>query len=139
MRENEKIIDSLKFTVNEIKKICYNRNFTQAIEKCDTLLFDIEILNDDFATEKFSEIKYDIINLIDDLRFIIQTEKRFILFPLPDIKKEAYEIGKKYMNNFMEWVLPDYTPEKLMEILEEESYKLNEVKENLLKTDSGCE
>jgi hypothetical protein len=52
---------------------------------------------------------------------------------LPDIKKEAYEMGKKYMSNFLEWVSPEDTPEKIIGILENESFNLEEMKRILLK------
>jgi predicted hydrocarbon binding protein len=130
---NDRTKDSLIFVVSEIKKICLKRSYAEAAVKCSLLLFDIERMNN-IASKKFSEIETEIINLIDELKFIIQTEIRFVLFPLPDIKKEAYEIGKKYMKNFLEWVKPEDSPEKLIGILEDENYKLEEIKIILEKT-----
>jgi hypothetical protein len=129
---NDRTKDSLIFVVNEIKKICSKRSYAEAAVKCSLLLFDIEGMNN-IVGKKFSEIETEIINLIDELKFIIQTEIRYVLFPLPDIKKEAYEIGKNYMKNFLEWVKPEDSPEKLMGILEDEIYRLEEMKEILEK------
>ncbi len=123
------------FVLNEIKQISLNRNFENAIIKSNLLSLEIENWTDDIDLDKFESMKNNIINLIDDLRFVIKTEMRFILFPLPDIKKETYEIGKKYMPNFLEWLNLDesYTPEKIMGIIEEEIYELDEAKEDLLE------
>jgi hypothetical protein len=134
MKIDDKKIESLKFILNGIREICLKRSYTKNVEKCGLLLLEIEE-TENLTDEKYSELKNEIINLIDELKFIIQTETRFILFPLPDIKREAYEIGKKYMENFLEWINPEdnYTPEKLIGILEKESFRLDEFKEIIAK------
>jgi hypothetical protein len=127
---NDKIKDSLKFVVNEIKKISLNKNYSDVVIECNYLLFEIE-KQYDLTNKDISILKNEIINLIDKIQFIIKIEIRFVLFPLPDIKKEAYEIGKLIRMNFLEWVNSDDSPEKLMKILEDEVYRLEEVKEIL--------
>ncbi len=124
----------IEFAVKVIKEICGKRNYEEAEIKCNLLLCELEIINEVVSVEEFSELKNSIIDLIDGLKFVIQTEIRFVLFPLPDIKKEAYEIGKKYMKNFLEWIKPEdeYTPEQLMGILEEEIYRLDETRKIIL-------
>ncbi|HMN49769.1 MAG TPA: hypothetical protein PKD67_11565 [Ignavibacteriaceae bacterium] len=131
----QKIKNDFLFVLNEIKQISLNRNFENAIIKSNLLSLEIENWTNDTNADELESMKNSIINLIDDLRFVIKTEMRFILFPLPDIKKETYEIGKKYMPNFLEWLNLDesYTPEKIMGILEEEMYELDEAKEDLLE------
>lgn len=129
------IKNDFTFVLNEIKKISLNKNFENAIIKSNFLALEIENWTDDITADELESMKNSLINLIDELRFIIKTEMRFILFPLPDIKKETYEIGKKYMPNFLEWIHlnENYSPEKIMGILEEEIYELDEAKEDLLE------
>ncbi len=135
LTKNQKIKSDFIFVLNEIKQICQNRNYDDAIIRCNLLLSEMENQNGAIDQNEFELMKNNIITLIDDLRFVIKAETRFILFPLPDIKREAYEIGKKYMPNFLEWLNSDesYTPEKVIGILDEESYRLDEAKENILK------
>jgi hypothetical protein len=118
----------LEFAVNTIKGICIKRNNEEAVIRCNLIILEIQNLEAEGFQDEVQNLKPIIINLIDELKFIIQTEIRFVLFPLPDIKKEAYELGKKYMKNFLEWIKEgdDITPEKLLGILEEEIYRLEE-------------
>ena len=136
-----KKIKSLVFTINELKKISERRNYSKVTEECNSVLNEIEKLNGNLTDKIFSETEHKFFSVIDNLKFIVEIEKRFILFPLPDIKKEAYEIGKKYMENFLEWMnlertdenLIHYSPEKLMGILDDDSYRLEEMQELLEK------
>jgi len=116
------------------KKV-FERDYEEAIIKCNLWLMELESLNIKITNEEFEKLKNKTINLIDDLGFTIRAEIRYILFPLPDIKKEAYEIGKKYMKNFLEWIKQEdnYTPERLMGILEDEIYRLEEARNNLIE------
>ena len=135
LKKFQKIKYDFLFVLKEIRQISLNRIFENAIIKSNLLTLEIENWSDDITTDEIESMKNKIITLIDDLRFVIKTEMRFILFPLPDIKKETYEIGKKYMPNFLEWLNLDesYTPEKIMGILEEEIYELDEAKEDILE------
>lgn len=131
----QKIKQDFLFALKEIKKISLNKNFENAIIKSNQLSLEIESWTNNTNADKFELIKNNIINLIDELRYVIKIEMRFILFPLPDIKKETYEIGKKYMPNFLEWIqlVEDYSPEKIMGILEEQIYELDELMDYISK------
>lgn len=122
--------ETLNFVVNRINEICQKKNFADGSFMCSLILFQLKQLDCNSPEKHLSEIIDSIYNLIDDLKLLIQTEIRYVLFPLPDIKKEAYEMGKKFMKNFLEWIKPEgnYTPEKLMGILEDEAYTLEELK-----------
>jgi len=135
IRMKDQNINNISFVLNEIKKICIKRDYEEAIIKCNLWLMELESLNIKITNEEFEKLKNKTINLIDDLGFTIRAEIRYILFPLPDIKKEAYEIGKKYMKNFLEWIKQEdnYTPERLMGILEDEIYRLEEARNNLIE------
>lgn len=123
-------IDTIKFVINEVKKICQSKNFKEGLSVCNSL--DYFITNMKQGQDSSLDRVILIVNvMMDELNFLIDIEKRYILFPLPDIKKEAYEIGKRYTKNFIEWVKPDDSPEKLMEILEEEIHKLAEMRKIL--------
>ncbi|HED36881.1 MAG TPA: hypothetical protein ENI76_01340 [Ignavibacteria bacterium] len=124
---------TLEFVVDEVKKICLKKDYSDAIIKCSLMSFNIQKLDKNVSVENISNLRNEIYDLIDELNFIIQIEIRFVLFPLPDIKREAYEIGKNYMQNFLEWIKAEdnYSPEKLMKILEDESYRLEEMKDVL--------
>lgn len=123
------------FVLNEIKQIALNRNFETVVIKANMFFLEVENWTIRSTPDEMELMKNNLINLIDDLLLVIKTEMRFILFPLPDIKKETYDIGKKFMSNFLEWLhsVDNYTPEKIMSILEEEIYQLNLARENLLK------
>lgn len=131
----QKYKNDFLFVLNEIKQIALNRNFENIVIKANMCSLEVEDWTINYTSDEIESMKNNLINLIDDLLLIIKTEMRFILFPLPDIKKEAYDIGKKYMSNFLEWLqsVDNYTPEKIMNILEEEIYQLNLARENLLK------
>ncbi len=139
LTKNQKIKSDFTFILNEIKEICQKRNYDSALIRCNLLLTELNSQEDDVDLIEFESMKNNIITIIDELRFVIKTETRFILFPLPDIKREAYEIGKKYMPNFLEWLKSDenYTPEKVIGILDEEIYKLDEIKDNISKMNFG--
>ncbi|MCX8106462.1 MAG: hypothetical protein N3D80_11390 [Ignavibacterium album] len=117
-----------------IKKFAILRNHNEALIKCNILIYEIENLKNNLSADELDSLRNRIINLIDEMRYVIQAEMRFILFPLADIKKEAYEIGKSYMPNFLEWINSNdsYTPEKLVGILENQIYELEEVKTQLM-------
>lgn len=133
----QKFKSDFTFTIKQLKQMCLKRNYDAAIIKCNLLLAAIENPDLEMDQNEFELMKNNIITLIDELRFVINTEIRFILFPLPDIKKEAYEIGKKYMPNFFDWVKSDeeLTPEKLIGILDEEIFRLDEAKQNISRMD----
>lgn len=125
----------LDFIINELKKICIKRNYNEAVIKCNLFLYELSNEDEIFPYEDFKNFKNSTITLIDELRFTIKTEIRYVLFPLPDIKKDAYEIGKKYMKNFLQWIKPDsnYTVGEIMKILEDELYKLDEIEKIVFK------
>lgn len=135
LSKNQKIKSDFIFILNEIKEICQKRNYDSALIKSNLLLTELNSQDDDIDQTEFESMKNNIITIIDEVRFVIKTETRFILFPLPDIKREAYEIGKKYMPNFLEWLKNDetFTAEKIIGILDEEIYRLDEAKENISK------
>lgn len=121
--------------LKQIKEISAKRNYEDALIKCELILNTVRNLNRKNIENEIAGIKEDIVNQIDNLKIIIGIERRFVLFPLADIKKEAYEIGKKYMTNFIEWVKAkdNLTPEKLIGILEDDIYRLDEMKEIITK------
>jgi hypothetical protein len=125
--------NSLKFVVMELRKICHRKNFAEGILLSELLIYELDNIKNNNSAEHIDKIVARIYNLIDDLKFLIEIETRYVLFPLPEIKKEAFEMGKKYMNNFLQWIQPEYTPEKLMGILEDESYRLQEAKKIVLQ------
>ncbi|MFZ5947592.1 MAG: hypothetical protein ACOYU5_06440 [Stygiobacter sp.] len=77
----------------------------------------------------------DLFQMIDELKFIIQAEIRFFLFPLPNIKKETFELCKKYMDNFLKWYKPEkeIAVEDILKFLNDEIYLLEEAKNILNK------
>ncbi|MFA3783280.1 hypothetical protein ABRY23_09485 [Melioribacteraceae bacterium 4301-Me] len=147
---------TIEFIVKELKKIFEKRNHIKGIITCGLVLINLASMKDEEVESYFSELSKVIYKLIDEAKIIIQTEKRFVLFPLPDIKREAYEIGKKYMKNFLEWIwaspdsdntknnseqymdiitlrTPKYTAEELMSIIENELYSIEEISKILDK------
>lgn len=135
LNKNQKYKSDFIFILKEILQICQIRNYNAALIKSNLLLSALDKWDDYITLDEFESMKNNIITIIDELRFVIKAETRFILFPLPDIKKEAYEIGKKYMPNFLEWLNSEenLTPDKIIGILDEEIYRLDEAKENILK------
>ena len=87
LKKFQKIKYDFLFVLKEIRQISLNRIFENAIIKSNLLTLEIENWSDDITTAEIESMKNKIITLIDDLRFVIKTEMRFILFPLPDIKK----------------------------------------------------
>ncbi|HED07802.1 MAG TPA: hypothetical protein ENI57_06790 [Ignavibacteria bacterium] len=125
----------LDFIINELKNICIKRNYNDAVIKCNLFLYELSDENEISSVEDFKKFKNSTITLIDELRFTIKTEIRYVLFPIPDIKQDAFEMGKKYMKNFLQWVKPDsnYTEAEVMKILEDELYRLDEIERIVFK------
>ncbi len=121
-----------RFVLGVIGEISESRKNFEMIVRCNIIESKIEDLGS-LNEQDVSNIKTDIINIMDELRFIIDTEKRYILFPIPDIKEQAYELGEHYMKNFFDWITQEdnYSKEDILKILEDELYKMQEVKEIL--------
>ncbi len=126
-----KIKKTYEFVINIIEKISDKRENKLLLNRCKSMKLYLSSLEE----ADFGKFRSDLYNLIDELKFIIQAEIRFFLFPLPDIKQETYELGKKYMNNFLEWIKPEdnYSVEKILGILNDELQLLDEAKNELDK------
>ncbi len=122
-----------EFVIKLIEKISAKRENQLLLDRCKSMKLYLPSLEE----ADFWEFRSDLYNLIDELKFIIQAEIRFFLFPLPDIKQETYELGKKYMNNFLEWIRPEdnYSVEEILGILKDELHLLDEAKNVLDKAE----
>lgn len=129
---NRQIIKTFEFVVKLLEKISTKRENRLFISRCKSLKSHLNSLNNQ---KDLPEIRIDLYQMIDELKFIIQAEIRFFLFPLPDIKQETYELGKRYTNNFLEWFKPqdNYSVEEIMKLLNDEVYLLEEAKKILEK------
>jgi hypothetical protein len=125
----------IEFVINTLKNICSRRNYEKIIIKCDLYLNVINNFSKSLTDEEFFELKTDILNTIDDLLQIIKMEIRYFLFPFLEIKKDTYEFGKQYINNFLEWYkdYSNYPVEDIMKILNDDLYLLEESKKILIQ------
>jgi uncharacterized protein YecE (DUF72 family) len=125
---------TFEFVIKLLEKITERRETELLTERCEAMRRQIHLLN---SVDKLKEFRLALFNLIEELKFIIQAEIRFFLFPLPDIKQETYELGKKYMNNFLEWFKPEenISVEEVLKFLNEEIYLLDEARKILEKID----
>lgn len=126
----ETIIDvkqTFEFVIKVLETISEKRKNNLLTDKCISMKDSLDsiISNDDIL-----ELRSELYHQIDQLKFIIQAEIRFFLFPIPEIKQETYEVGKKYMNNFLEWFDAEekITVEEILKLLDEEIYLLEEAK-----------
>lgn len=73
--------------------------------------------------------------IADDLALLTNLEIREVLFPLPEIKRHTREFGESVSSNYFSWLSESgqYTPERLMGILEGDLQKLEIAKELLSK------
>ncbi len=128
----------LNLVINIITEVADKRKDTKAILQLSMLNFEVDLWSGESLILHLPEIKESLLNLIDEIKYTINAEERYVLFPSPDIKKETYEMGKNYMRNFFEWLKPEdnFTPEQLMKIFENELYRLDEAKEILEKLQS---
>ncbi|MHB1687155.1 MAG: hypothetical protein ACYCVH_07260 [Ignavibacteriaceae bacterium] len=131
----QKIKEKLNVVINILTGVANKRKDTDAILQLSLLNFEVELGAEDNLIKHLPEIKNRLFEIIDEIKFTINAEERYVLFPLPDIKKETYEMGKNYMKNFFEWLNPEdnFTPEQLMKIFEDELFRLDEAKELLEK------
>ena len=134
----KKIKERLNAVIKIITEVADKRKDTEAILQLSLLNCEIDLWSEESLLKHLPEIKERLLNLIDEIKYTINAEERFVLFPLPDIKKETYEMGKNYMRNFFEWLKPEdnYSPEQLMKIFEDELHRLDEAKEILEKLQS---
>ena len=130
--------DTFEFIVKLVERISLKREHKSFIEQCELLQKQIQDLN---KNEDILEFRNNLLNILDEFRFIVQAEIRFFLFPIPSIKQETYELGKKYMNNFLEWFKQDanISIEEIIKILNEELYLLEEAKKILDKMEINIE
>ncbi len=135
MENYKKIKERCNAVIKIITEVADKRKDTEAILQLSLLNFEIGFWSDESLLKNLPDIKDRLFNLIDEIKYTINAEERFVLFPLPDIKKETYEMGKNYMRNFFEWLKPEdnLTPEQLMKIFEDERYRLDEAKELIEK------
>lgn len=128
------IIKTLEFVIKLLEEISTKRENHLILVRCQSMKDYLNSLN---GTTDFWEFRTDLFILIDELSYIIHAEIRFFLFPIPSIKKETYELGKRYMNNFLEWFKPqdNYSVEEIIKILNDELYLLEEAKIILEKID----
>jgi hypothetical protein len=131
----QKTKEKLQLIMNLITKVADKRKDSEVIIQLSLLNFEIGLTYDENINKHLPEFKNSLFDIIDKIKFTINAEERYVLFPLPDIKKQTYEIGKNYMKNFFDWLKPedDYSPEQLMKIFEDELYSLKEAKELLEK------
>ena len=75
------------------------------------------------------------ISLADSLIIRTLIEIREILFPLPEIKRDARKFGNEFFSDYFQWKDPDivYSPESLMGILENDLNLLNMARDILCK------
>ena len=132
------IKDKLNVAINIITEVADKRKDTDAILQLSLINFEVGLRFEESLIKHLLEIKERLLNLIDEIKYTINAEERYVLFPLTDIKKETYEMGKNYMKNFFEWLKPEdnFTPEQLMKIFADELYRLDEAKEILEKLQS---
>ena len=137
-RSYSDIKKTFEFVIKLVETISIKRENMRSMEQCESMREKIHSLQDE---HELLEFRITLLNLIDDVKFIIQTEKRYFLFPLPDIKQEAFELGKKYMNNFLEWIKPgdNLSVEEIIKILEDELHLLEEAKKILEKIENNRE
>ncbi len=130
--------EKLNAVINLVTEVADKRKDSEALTELSLLNFEIGFWSEESLLKHLPEIKERLHNLIDEIKYTINAEERFVMFPLPDIKKETYEMGKNYMRNFFEWLKPEdnLTPEQLMKIFEDELYRLDEAKELLEKFES---
>lgn len=126
----ETIIDvkqTFEFVIKVLETISEKRKNNLLTDKCISMK---EFLDSITGKEDILELRSELYHQIDQLKFIIQAEIRFFLFPIPEIKQETYEVGKKYMNNFLEWFDAEekITVEEILKLLDEEIYLLEEAK-----------
>ncbi len=135
MENSKKIKERCSAVIKIITEVADKRKDTEAILQLSLLNFEIGFWSEESLLKHLPEIKDRLFNLIDEIKYTVNAEERFVMFPLPDIKKETYELGKNYMRNFFEWLKPEdnYTPEQLMKIFEDERYRLDEAKELIEK------
>lgn len=121
------IKQTFDFVLKTIKTISIRRENKLLIDRCESMRESLKNLS---YKSDLIEFRNELYNVIDQLRFIIQAELRFFLFPLPEIKQETVEIGKNYMDNFLQWYDVDnnLTVEEILKFLDEEAYLLSESK-----------
>ena len=127
--------DEIHFAVKILADIAQRRRDENAVAECVRLEQTMELLwsfsNDIENEEQFlralEKVRLQAYEIADEMHMVTNLEIREVLFPLPDIKKEAREFGMKFFTGYFRWLDENesYTPEKLMSILESDLRKLN--------------
>jgi|YelNatPaOPRAMG01_1025707.scaffolds.fasta_scaffold00094_46 hypothetical protein len=136
MKNNEQIIkEKLELVIKIITGVADKRKDFDAIMQLSLIKLEMGLEDLKGLMKHLNETKDKLLNLIDEIKYTIDAEERYVLFPMPDIKKETYELGKNYMRNFFSWLKPEdnFSPEELIKIFEEEKYRLEEAKNILEK------
>lgn len=121
------IKQTFEFVIKVLETISDKRKSKLLTDKCVSMKESLDSIS---GKETIHELRSELYHQIDQLKFIVQAEIRFFLFPIPEIKQETYELGKKYMNNFLEWFNSEVniTVEEILKLLDEEIYLLEEAK-----------
>ncbi|NMB82052.1 MAG: hypothetical protein GYA14_09565 [Ignavibacteria bacterium] len=121
------IKQTFEFVIKVLETISEKRKNKLLTDKCISMKESLDSIS---GKETIHELRSELYHQIDQLKFIVQAEIRFFLFPIPEIKQETYELGKKYMNNFLEWFNSEVniTIEEILKLLDEEIYLLEEAK-----------
>jgi len=79
---------------------------------------------------------FDAYSIADKLAMVTMIEIREVLFPLPELKHQAREFGKRFFNNYFQWRdgSDQFSPEEMMGVLETDLQKLTIAKDLLLHT-----
>ncbi|HEX2869386.1 MAG TPA: hypothetical protein VHO03_20245 [Ignavibacteriales bacterium] len=138
----QKKLDVYRLVLKLVREVSERRKYWEFLDRSgifEAFLHDLSntaLKSDDTSHDYevvFSELKNRFSIMIDELIMLTKIEMRETLFPLPDIKKEAHEMGESYLKNYMQWLKyeKDITPEEIINILEDDLYKLNYCKDLL--------
>jgi len=148
MKYNEQNIESsleeLEFAFKNILIVAKRRKNSRFIEQTDALLqrikFFIQTRKEgklqSLGNAELRSICIEGLSLVDSLAARTMIEIREVLFPLPEVKRDARKFGSLFFSDYFSWKDSNiiYSPESLMGILENDLHLLNAARDILCKS-----
>lgn len=137
---------NIELAINYIKIVADRRerlNFKVEMEEIEKIVRNFKFIFRDSERENFDTLLSNIVEflifVIDDLRLEIDLEKRFLVVPFEEIKKQTFEFGGRFWPKFLSWLslFDGVEVEKVLKVIDDDEYRLKVAEELLVQVKKG--
>ena len=125
----EQTLEDILYAIKCIGEVAMERQNVEAYVACEELrclLTNPNIVSPASNAEQLREIRLIAHRIAFDLLAAVKFEMHEVLVPFMEVKRPTHEFGIHMFPDYFRWVLPEnqYTPERIVGILEEQTGKL---------------